>query len=120
VAWGSLQPLIVDLFDGIAAFVVSEALVTLLWVLTPWLLVGRRLPWRRLIFQALLTAGGLLALSVSAAVYAPRAVSSAAGDFGVIGVAFALLTLLFVVAAVLVGAAAIGATLAEWRDERAS
>ena len=120
VVWGSIQPVIVSLFDGVAAFVVSEALVTLLWLITPWLLVGRRLPWRTLVFQALLTAAGLLALSVSAAVYAPRAVSSAAADFGVIGVAFALLTLLFCVAAVFVGAAAIGATLAEWREERRS
>ena len=120
IAWGSLQPLIVSVFDGVLAFVVSEALATLLWLLTPWLLVGRRLPWRTLVLQAVLTAAGLLALSVSAAIYAPRAVSSAAADFGVIGVAFALLTLLFCVMFVFVTAAAVGATLAEWRAERRS
>lgn len=120
VTWGSIQPLIVSLFDGVVAFVVSETLATLLWVLTPWMLVGRRLPWRKLVFQALLTAVGLLALSVSAAVYAPRAVSSAAADFGVIGVAFALLTLLFCVMFVFVTAAGVGATLAEWQEEQRS
>ena len=62
----------------------------------------------------------LLALSVGAAVYAPRAVGAAAEDFGVIGVAFSLLTLLFAFMAVLVATAAIGATLAEWLDERRS
>jgi membrane protein len=118
--WSSLQPLITGLFDGVLAFVVSEALATLLWLVTPWLLVGRRLPWRLLVPQAVLTAVGLLALSVSAAIYAPRAVSTAAHDFGVIGVAFSLLTLLFLVTFVLVAAAAIGATLAEWREERSS
>ena len=63
---------------------------------------------------------GLLALSVSAALYAPRAVSAAAHDFGVIGVAFALLTLLFCVMFVFVTAAGVGATLAEWQEERRS
>ena len=120
VVWSSLQPVIIGLFDGLAGFIVSEALATGLWLLTPWLLVGRRLEWRRLLPQALLTATGLLALSVGAAIYAPRAVGAAAEDFGVIGVAFSLLTLLFAFMAVLVGTAAIGATLAEWLDERRS
>ena len=84
------------------------------------MLVGRRLPWRKLVFQALLTAVGLLVLSVSAALYAPRAVSAAAQDFGVIGVAFSLLTLLFCVMFVFVTAAGVGATLAEWQEERRS
>jgi membrane protein len=117
IAWGSFQPLIVGVFDGVAAAVVTEALATLLWLVTPWLLVARRLPWRRLLPQALLTAGGLLAVTSSAALYAPQAVSSAAHDFGVIGVAFTLLSLLFVFAVVLVAAAAIGATLAEGGEE---
>ena len=114
----SAQPLIVSLFDGVLAFVVSETLATLLWMLTPWLLLGRRLPFRKLLFQGLLTAVGLLALSVSAAVYAPRAIAGAAADFGVIGVAFSLLTLLFCVMFVFVIAAAVGATLTEWQEER--
>jgi len=120
VAWTSIQPLIVSLFDGVVGFVVSETLATLLWMLTPWLLVGRRLPWRKLVYQALLTAAGLLVLSVSAALYAPRAVSAAAQDFGVIGVAFSLLTLLFCVMFVFVTAAGVGATLTEWQEERRS
>ena len=60
----------------------------------------------------------MLCVSVAAAIYAPRAISSAAADFGVIGVAFSLLTLLFLITMVLVVAAAIGATLAEWIEER--
>jgi membrane protein len=118
VVWTSLQPVLIELFDGIVAFVVAEALATGLWLMTPWVLVGGRLPWLRLLPQAVLTAFGLLCVSIAAAVYAPRAISSASQDFGVIGVAFTLLTLLFLITMVTVIAAAIGATLAEWNEER--
>ena len=90
VLWTSLQPVLIELFDGVIAFVVAEALATGLWLMTPWVLVGGRLPWRRLLPQAVLTAFGLLCVSIAAAVYAPRAISSASQDFGVIGVAFTL------------------------------
>ena len=118
VAWTSVQPIIISIFHGLLEFIVAEVLATGLWLLTPWLLVGRRLPWTRLLPQAALTAFGMLCVSVAAAIYAPRAISSAAADFGVIGVAFSLLTLLFLITMVMVVAAAIGATLAEWIDER--
>ncbi len=89
-------------------------------MLTPWLLVGRRLPWRKLVFQALLTAWAC-SPSASPPPSTRRARSAgAAADFGVIGVAFSLLTLLFCVMFVFVTAAAVGATLAEWQDERRS
>ena len=118
VLWTSLQPLIIGLFDGLVAFIVAEALATALWLMTPWVLTAGRLPWRRLLPQAALTAFGLLCVSVWAAIYAPRAIASASQDFGVIGVAFTLLTLLFLITMVTVIAAAIGATLAEWIEER--
>jgi membrane protein len=118
VVWTSLQPLIIGLFDGLVGFVVAETLATGLWLMTPWVLIGGRLPWRRLLPQALITAFGLLCVSVGAAIYAPRAIASASQDFGVIGVAFTLLTLLFLITLVTVVAAAIGATLAEWIEER--
>ena len=52
VVWTSLQPVLIELFDGVVAFVVAEALATGLWLMTPWVLVGGRLPWRRLLPQA--------------------------------------------------------------------
>jgi membrane protein len=112
VYW-SLQPLVVGLFNGVTASAVTVALSAVLWLYTPWLLVGRRIPWRRLVGQALLTAFGIAALTVAALVYGPRAIGSAATQFGFIGVAFALLTLLFFACLVAVVAAAVGATLAE-------
>jgi membrane protein len=113
IAYWSLQPAIVDVFDGVVGLIVSLGLSTLLWLLTPWLLVAKRVPWRRLLPQALLSAVGLLALGVAAAIYLPRAIATTSAEFGVIGVAFTLLSLLFTVAFVLVVTAALGATLAE-------
>ena len=43
----------------------------------------------------------------------PHAVGTAAGEFGMIGVAFALLSWLFIGCWILVATAALGATLAE-------
>jgi membrane protein len=113
----SLQPAIVGLFDGVLALAVSLSLSTLLWLWTPWLLVAGRIGWRRLLPQAFLSAVGLVAVAIGGAIYLPRAVASASAEFGVLGVAFTLLSLLFAIALVLVVAAALGATLVEWRRE---
>jgi len=109
----SLQPVIVGLFDGALATGTSLALSSAMWLLTPWLLIGRRLPWQRLLPQALLTSFALTALGIASVVYMPRAIAVAATQFGFIGVAFALLSWLFSVTLVLVVTAALGSTLAE-------
>jgi membrane protein len=109
----SVQPAVVELFDGALATSATIATSCALWLFTPWILVGRAIAWRRLMPQAVLTSVGLTALAVGSAIYLPRAVASAAGQFGFIGVAFALLSWLFLVCFVLVAAAALGATLDE-------
>ena len=58
----SLQPAIVGLFDGALATGVSLAATSAMWLFTPWILIGRRVPWHRLLPQAVLTALGLTAL----------------------------------------------------------
>jgi membrane protein len=113
IAYWSLQPAIVGLVDGVLAFALSLALSTALWLCTPWLLVARRVSWRRLLPQAFLAAVGLAALAIAGAIYLPRAVASTSAEFGVLGVAFTLLSLLFALTFVVVVAAAIGATLGE-------
>ena len=112
VFW-SLQPGVVALFSGAYEVVVTIALSCALWLFTPWILVGKAIPWHRLIPQAVLTALGLTVLSIASAIYLPTAIASAAGQFGFIGVAFAILSWLFVSCFALVAAAALGATLAE-------
>ncbi len=109
----SLQPVIVGVFDGATATAVSLACSSAMWLFTPWILIGRRLPWWHLFPQAVLTAVGLASLGVASAIYMPHAVASAASQFGFIGVAFALLSWLFAGALVLVVTAAVGSTLVE-------
>jgi len=109
----SLQPGVVSLFNGALAVAVTIALSCALWLFTPWILVGKAIPWRRLVPQAVLTSFGLGVLTVASAIYLPRALASAASQFGFIGVGFAMLSWLFLVSFVLVAAAALGATLAE-------
>jgi membrane protein len=113
VAFWSLQPAVVGVFSGVVAFCISLALSTALWLLTPWLLTAKSIPWRQLLPQAFLTAVALLALVIGSAVYLPRAVGTASDQFGILGVGFTLLSLLFSISLVLVVTAALGATLAE-------
>lgn len=108
-----VQPGVVEIFDGAVALTITIASSSALWLFTPWILVGKAVPWRLLLPQALLTSVGLTTLAIVSAVYLPRAVASAAGQFGFIGVAFALLSWLFLVAFVLVAAAALGATIGQ-------
>ena len=116
--YASLQPLVLGLFGGMTQTVVTLGLSTGLWLFTPWILVGRVIPWQRLLPQALLTSSGLLLLGIAGLLYLPRAVGSAAAQFGFIGVAFALLSWLFCIAFVLVVTAAVGSTIARPPSER--
>jgi membrane protein len=112
-AYWTLQPGIASVFHGLVADLIAVALSCALWLFTPWILVGKRIPWRRLVPQAALTAVGLAAVTVGALVYGPRAITSASAQFGFIGLAFTLLSMLFFASLVLVVAAAVGATLVE-------
>ena len=89
-----------------------------LGLLTPYLLLGRRLRWRRLVLQASLTAGGLAALGIWSAIYMPRAIESSAEAYGSIGVAFAMLTWLWGLGIVLVVAAVYGSPQMRWKPAR--
>lgn len=88
-----------------------------LWVVTPWVILGRRVAWRRLLPQAVLTAAGMAGLRGVSAIYMPRAVASASDQFGTIGFAFTLVSWLFSAAIVLMVAAALGACIAEGPEE---
>lgn len=107
VYW-ALTPRLDPLFSGHAALVASVAGSFVLWLVTPYLLLARRVPWPRLVPQALLTAVGMTALGLGAVLYIPHAMSTAAADFGGIGCAFTLLSLLWAGGFVLVTAAALG------------
>lgn len=111
-AYWALQPLVAAVADGAVATGIALGLSACLWLFTPWLLLARRLPWPRLVPQALLTAGGVSLLGVASAYYMPDAMATSGRQFGFIGVAFTLLSWLFAFAAVVVVAAVVGAAAA--------
>jgi membrane protein len=42
----TLRPVIVSDMHGVTRIVLSIGLTTLLWLVTPYVLLGRRVPWR--------------------------------------------------------------------------
>jgi membrane protein len=83
------------------------------WLATPYLLLGRRVHWSRLIGVSLLSAIGMSGVGVYTVIYMPHAISDSAEQYGVFGIGFALLSWLFVSACVLVAAATGGAMITE-------
>ena len=114
VVYISLHPALDTVFERTAGVVLSVAGVFLVGLLTPYLLLGRRLDWRRLVLQGLLTAFGIAALGIWSAIYMPHAIESSAAAYGTIGVAFAMLTWLWGLGIVLVVAAVYGSPQMRW------
>jgi len=71
----------------------------------PWTLVGNRISWRRLLPTAALTATGDAAFKGLSVVFAPAVFTEASHRYGVIGIAFSIVTWLFLDALVIVLAA---------------
>jgi membrane protein len=111
----SLHPALDQVLARRGGLVVSLAGAFVVGLFTPYLLLGRRLHWRRLFLQASLTAVGLGALGIWSAIYMPRAIESSAEAYGSIGVAFAMLTWLWGLGIVLVVAAVYGSPQMRWR-----
>jgi membrane protein len=101
----TVRPYILGAVHGLTLLVLTIAMSTLLWLITPFVLLARRVPWRLLVPTALLTAVGMTTLEICSALWMPHTVATSAEQFGVIGVAFALLSwlvgagLVFVIAA---------------------
>jgi membrane protein len=115
VVYASLHPALDEVVDGTGSAALSLAGAFFVGLVTPYLLLGRRLPWRRLVRQAGLTAGGMTALGIWSAIYMPRAIESSAAAYGAIGIAFALLTWLWGLGIVLVMSAVYGSPQMRWR-----
>jgi membrane protein len=114
--YATLRPVLAGVFnDGAVRAGVSLALAAVAWTITPHLLLGRRLEWRRLVPGGVLAAVGMTALAASSVIWMPQTISSSAEQFGAIGVAFALLSWVVGAAFVLVGAATGGAVISERR-----
>jgi membrane protein len=107
----TLRPVLLGATGGVPRVALTIALSDVLWLLTPYVLLARRVAWRRLLPAALLTGVGMTALGVGSAIGMPRTVTTSAEQFGAIGIAFSLLSWLVIFGIVLVAATAAGAVI---------
>jgi len=91
--------------------VLVALLSTLLWVTLPWLLLARRIGWRRLVPTGAITAAGTTLYALTSTVYMPRLLESYSRRYGLFGITLALVGWLLVVTLVLVASTAVAAEL---------
>jgi membrane protein len=113
VLWITVRPVLLGWSHGVLRLLLSIALGGLVWLITPYVLLGRRISWQQLAPTALLTGFGMTVLALCSAIWMPHSVATLAEQFGTIGVAFALLSWLVGYGFVLVVAAAGGAVIEE-------
>jgi membrane protein len=101
---------------SLGAVVVSVALGSILWIVTPFILLGRRVPMRALLPGGVATAILLVLFNIGSRVYLPRSTTSNVGRYGLVGVTFTILTWLFAFSLTLIASAAIGAVVSERRS----
>jgi len=111
IATVTVRPLVLRGLHDVPLLACSLAISAALWLATPYVLLARRIAWQRLVATALLTAVGMTGLELASAIWMPHTVASSAAQFGLIGVAFALLSWLVGAGMVLVVAAAGGAAI---------
>lgn len=87
--------------------------MTLVWWWTQHLLLGGLIGWPPLLPGAVLTAGAVTALSLTAQFYMPRALNRALSQFGSAGSVFVLLSWLIVVCVAVAIGVTMGAVLAQ-------
>ena len=118
--YASLHPALDRTINGPASVLLSLGGALFVGLVTPFLLLGRRIRWQRLLLQASLTAVGLTALGIWTTIYMPSAIGASGKAYGAIGVAFALLTWLWGLGVVLVVAAVYGSPQMQWSELRRS
>src|SRR4051795_5621988 len=109
----TIRPLITGPLSGAPRVAVTLAIGVGVWLLTPYLLLGRRVGWRRLLPSALLTAVGMAGVGIWSVLWMPHTIAASARQFGVIGIGFALMSWLFAAAVVVVVATAGGSTITD-------
>jgi membrane protein len=83
------------------------ALGSVFWIWTPYILLGRRIPWKRLLPTGLITAAGIAAYTIGSSLYLPTIFTHNAERYGTIGIAFGLVTWLFAYAGVAIACAVV-------------
>jgi membrane protein len=95
---------------GVAYAVVSISLSAGFWVWTPYVLLGKRIPWRRMLPTGLLTGAAIAAYTTASALFLAMTFTRNAERYGLIGVAFGMVTWLFAYAGVVVVCAVLAGT----------
>jgi membrane protein len=108
-----LRDALVDATGSVLSTLVILATGTLLWLLTPYLLLAGRVRRPRLLTTGLVTAALLLLYSAASEIYLPRTLETSAERYGLVGVAFALLSWLVGFFLAIIVGAAIGAVAGE-------
>jgi membrane protein len=99
-------------YDNMLDALSALALSTVIWIWTPWVLLAGQVAWRRLLPGGALMGVGSGLISIGTDVYLPRALNSAAREYGALGIAFTYISWLFVVMTVLIGTTLVGAVVA--------
>ena len=116
----TVRPVVLGGLSGRVETIASLFMSGLLWLVTPYFLLGRRLHWLRLLPVAVLSVIGMTGVGIWSVLWMPHTIASSADQFGIIGIGFALLTWFVAVAGVLVVAATGGAMVSDrliaWRQ----
>jgi membrane protein len=110
VVWQSTDTVLV-------AVVLQAILAAPVWTVFIWLALSRRRPWTQIWPGALVSAVGEAVVAVVSSRYVPHLITGNSLRYGVIGVAFAIISWLVIVGYLIVGSAVVGAELG-FRVER--
>jgi membrane protein len=98
-------------FPGLMVLVVSGGAGFLVWTAIPWLLLDRRIDWRRLVPLGVLTTVGTTLYGVASTVYMPRLLETYSLRYGLFGVTLALVGWLLAIAMIVVASTVVAAEL---------
>jgi membrane protein len=116
VGWLSLAFLrqeLRDLFGPAMSVTIALGFAFVVWLGTPVILLGSRVPARRLVPGAMVSAVVITLLLYTSAVYMPILIENAASRYGLIGVAFSLQGWLLTLSFAIVAGAVVGGVLSE-------
>jgi membrane protein len=94
-------------FDWVLGVPLSLCASLALWTAVPWLLLDRRLPWRRLLPAGALAAAGVSIYGVATTIYMPRLMQSNSERYGLFGVTLSPVGWLLCMALIVVAAAVV-------------
>jgi membrane protein len=89
--------------------VVSASAGLVVFTTVPWLLLDRRVGWRRLLPTGVLTAGLSNVYGIASTIYMPRLMETYSRRYGLFGVTLALVGWLLAIAVILVASAVVAA-----------